>query len=301
MTDHLHSNEASRRERLSFSHVLRRHLPFIVIMPLLLVVMTWPTLPQILAPDSNWLVGHGIDWHMLFWDAWYAKRILAGQADFFYTDLKFYPAGVSLVFHNFSVSHMFLFAGLQALLPAANAYNLTYLILSFVTAASGYLYLHYLFKDQWLALFGSIVFGMSGFVLAHPAHPNINFIATAPLTLYLSHRAFEEASWKFAILAGVSLGITAFIGMYTLVCLLLTLALFVPYFALRRWRDRSFWLSLAAICLVAGLFVGVRFYPMIADPAGLAGALTKADGAQRRNDLLGSFINAGNPVTGPLL
>ena len=56
---------------------------------------------------------------MLFWDAWYLKLLIAGQADFYFTDLLFHPHGVSLVFHNFSLPHMMLFAGLQTFMPVA--------------------------------------------------------------------------------------------------------------------------------------------------------------------------------------
>ena len=61
---------------------LRHHLHFILVMPLLIVLMTWPAFAQIFNTDSFWLARQNIDSNMLFWDAWYLKLLLGGQADF---------------------------------------------------------------------------------------------------------------------------------------------------------------------------------------------------------------------------
>ena len=68
---------------------LRHHLHFILVMPLLIILMTWPTFFQIFKTDSFWLARQNIDSNMLFWDAWYLKLLLGGQADFYYTDSAF--------------------------------------------------------------------------------------------------------------------------------------------------------------------------------------------------------------------
>ena len=280
---------------------LRHHLHFILVMPLLIILMTWPTFFQIFKTDSFWLARQNIDSNMLFWDAWYLKLLLGGQADFYYTDLLFHPTGVSLAFHNFSLPHMIVFAGLQAVMPASNAFNATFLLLSFATAAAGYVYLNFLFKDKWIALFGAVVFGAGAFVLTRPAHPNIAFIATIPLSLYFLHRGLLEARLKPLIAAGALIGATAFIGMYTLVCLLFMLAAYLLYFACRRWTQREFWLYAVLLMLVIGAFVALRFYPMLVDPQGIASALSKGAGREVGKDLLGYFVNTQHPITQPIL
>ena len=280
---------------------LRDHLHFIVVMPLLIILMTWPAFDQIFNTDNFWVVGKSIDAEMLFWDAWYLKLLLDGQADFSYTDRLFYPTGVSLAFHNFSLPHMIVFAGLQAVMPASNAFNATFLLLSFATAAAGYVYLNYLFRDKWIALFGAVVFGAGAFILTRPAHPNIAFIATIPLSLYFLHRGLLEARLKLLLIAGALIGATAFIGMYTLVCLLIMLAAYLLYFACRRWTQREFWLHILLMTLVIGAFVALRFYPMLADPQGVANALSKGAGREVGKDLLGYFVNTLHPITQPIL
>ena len=280
---------------------LRHNLHFILVVPLLIILMTWPTFVQIFNTDSFWLVRQNIDSNMLFWDAWYLKLLLAGQADFYYTGLLFHPTGVSLAFHNFSLPHMIVFAGLQTVMPASNAFNATFMLLSFFTAAAGYLYLNYLFRDKWVALFGAVVFGAGAFILTRPAHPNIAFIATIPLSLYFLHRGLLEARLKLLLVAGALIGATAFIGMYTLVCLLMLLLTYLLYFACKRWTQREFWLHSLVMMLVIGAFLALRFYPMLVDPQGIANALSKSAGREAGKDLLGYFVNTQHPITARIL
>ena len=279
---------------------LRRHIHFFVIVPILIIVMTWPTIAHVHVVDPNvfWLPSKDIDANMLFWDAWYFKLLIAGQADYYFTELLFHPQGVSLAFHNFSLPHMILFAGLQTFRPDENAFNLTFLVLVYLNALSGYIFLFHVFRDKWISLFGAVVFGMSGFILARPAHPNIWFVATLPLSLYFFHRGILERRWSFMFVAGTFVGVTAFIGMYMLVCLLLMLMLLIVFFALSRWRDASYWLGLLAMFLVAAPFLVLRFTPMIVDSDGLSSALSKREDSEENNDLLAYFVNFDNPVTG---
>ncbi len=280
---------------------LRKHWPVFTLAPLVIIVMTWPAVWQIFDAGSFWLPTQRDDIYMLFWDGWYSNLILTQQADFFYTDLKFHPAGVSLAFHNFSLPHMFLLGGLSAIMPRASAFNLTYLLLVLVSLLSAYVYLWHLLRDRWLAFFGAIVFGASAFVLARPATPHISFIASVPLSLYFLHRALAEARWKCLLAAGALTGFTAFVGLYTLVCLLITVALYIIAFARARWRQLSFWSMVLCLALVAGAIGAVRIFPMLADADGLSNALAKNIDQEIGRDLLGNFVNYEHPLTGPLL
>ena len=81
----------------------------------------------------------------------------------------------------------------------------------------------------------------------------------------------------------------------------MTLAAFVFYFAIRKWSSRSFWLHLVLLSLVIAAFLILRFYPMIVDPQGLSGALSKMAGSETGKDLLGYFINFRHPIIAPIL
>ncbi len=280
---------------------LRHHLPFLIIMPLVISALSWPTIIHVFDREGFWLVQDNIDSNMLFWDAWYFERLITGRADYFFTDLLFHPSGVSLAFHNFSLPHMATMAVLKTIFPPAKAFNLTFLLLTFLNAAAGYIYLNYLFRDKWVALFGAAVFGTSAFIMDRPAHTNIAFIATIPLSLYFLHRGLVEGRLRFMVIAGAVIGATAFIGMYTLVCLLIMLGFYFAYFAMTRWRDRAFWLNGSLLLIVMAGFLFLRFYPMLADPQGLSGALSKNEGREIGKELLGYFVNYHHPVFQPVL
>ena len=279
--------------------VFRNHLHFIVIVGILTAAVTWPTVWRVFDTSVFWLPTVNADVWMKFWDAWYFKSLIAGQADFYFTDLLFYPDGLSLVYHNFNVPHMVVFGGLQAIMPASNAFSLTYLLIIFSTALSAYVYLCYLLKDKWVSLFGSVILGLSGYVVGRAAQPDISWIATLPLALYFFHRAIDEKRWLFIGISGALTGLTAFIGMYTYICLLLTLGLCILHFAQFRWRTRHFWMRIALLFFIIGAISIVRIYPMIADSRGLEDALNK--NAERENDLLQYFINYEHPIVSELI
>lgn len=281
--------------------VFRNHLHFIIIVGVLTAAMTWPTIRHVFDTSVFWLPTVNGDVWMKFWDAWYFKSLIAGQADFYFTDLLFYPDGLSLVYHNFNVPHMVVFGGLQAIMPVSNAFSLTYLLIIFSTALSAYVYLCYLLKDKWVSLFGAVILGLSGHVVGRAAQPDVSWIATLPLALYFFHRGIDEKRWLFIGISGALTGLTAFIGMYTYVCLLLTLGLYILHFARSRWRTRHFWMRIALLFFVIGAISMVRIYPMIADSRGLEDALNKKDGREYENDLLQYFINYEHPIVSELI
>lgn len=285
----------------SFWHSTRNHLHFIVVLCVLLVVMTWPTIVYVFNTEVFWLPIDSGDIWIEFWNAWHGKQILAGKADYLFTDLLFYPQGLSLAYHNFNIFHMLFFGALQAILPASNAYNLTYLLITIATTTAAYIYLQYLFNDKWTALFGAVVLGFSGYVVGRPMHPGVAFLATVPLSCYFLHRGFAEMRWTFLAMSGILVGATAFISLYIFICLLLTVGAYFAYFATSQWKLRRFWLMVAAMIAVAGSSGLLRAYPMLSDAGDLDGILDKTSGQETENDLLQFFINYENPFFNRLI
>ncbi len=278
------------------ARTLREHRHFIVVVAILIVVMTFPTIKYVFNTDVFWLpTGRHTDAWMKFWDAWYGKRILAGEAHFYYTDLLFYPRGVSLVYHNFSIPHMLVFGGLQALMPASNAYNLTFLLIVAAVTCSAYVYMLYLFKDKWVALLGALIIGLSPHVVGYPEHPEYRFIATVPLALYFFHRGLDERRYKLVFYAALTTGLTAYASMHVLVCLVIMLGMLSLYFLGSRWREAVFWAAVFSFAATVAIIGSARIVPMIDD----AQALEDAVGGQKEwnNDLLEYFINARHPLT----
>ena len=285
----------------SLRSALRKHLHFIVVVGILLVVMTWPTIVYVFDTETFWLPSDSRDIYMKFWDAWYGAKLMSGAGDFYFTNSLFHPLGVSLVFHNFCVPHMLVFGILKSLFSASSAYNLTYLLIVLVNALSAYVYVLYHLKDKWLALLGAVIFGFHQHVLFHASQPDIALIATVPLAMFFWQKGYDEQKWSLIAISGVLVGFTAFIGMYIFVCLLLSLGIYVTYLAISNWRKRFFWLSVILLLLLAGTISSIRIFPMLQDSTGLKSALDKRNGNERGTDLLSYFFNSRHPISVPAI
>ena len=270
-------------------------------MPLLIIVMTWPTIVYVFDGETFAVPTRNTDVWQKLWDVWHLERFLAGRTSFYHSDAMFYPGGVSLAFENFSLPHMLSVALLGKILPTASAYNLTYLLIVFAVALSGYVYLNYLFRDRWLATMGAVVFGLSQHVTAHAAHPDINLIVSFPLATYFFQRAMTEARLKHLLVCGIIVGFTAFLSLYIFVCLLITLALIILYYATERWKNLRYWRWMLLLGLVTLLCSAGRITPMLAGTEDLASAIGKNTTKETGTDLLSYFVNYWHPLTTPLL
>ncbi|MCY4071854.1 MAG: glycosyltransferase family 39 protein [Chloroflexi bacterium] len=278
----------------------RNHLPFIIIVPILLVLMTWPAIVYVFDTQTFWLPTDGKDVWIEIWQALHGRSILAGEADLYFTNMLFYPVGLSLVYHSANVFQMILLAILQPIMGTSNAYNLLFLLIILATALSAYVYLIYIFNHRWLALFGAVVFGFSQHVVGHSNNLALSLLITIPLSLYALQRGIEEEKWKWTLLSGVLVGSAAFMSMYILVCLLLTLGLFTIFFACRAWRKPRFWVGMTLLLTVAASISMLRVYPMMRESSGLDEALGKNAGQESNNDLLSFFVNGGHPWLTPV-
>ena len=284
----------------SLRNIVRNHLHFIGVVGLLLIVTTWPTIVYVFDTETFWLPTSGSDVWMKFWDGWRARYIFNGEADLYFTDMLFYPLGLSLAYHPSNVFHMALFAIFQSIMGSSNAFNLIYLLFILTTTLSAYVYLIYVYEHRWLALFGAVVFGFSQHVVGHPNHPDISLLITIPLALYALQRGIGEQNLRWMLLSGFLVGITAFIGLYIWVCLLLTLGMFFLCFTYSKWRQPRFWIGTVLLFAVAGSVSLVHIYPMIRDTSTLDEALKKNLGEESGNDLLSYFVNGGHPLLTPV-
>jgi len=280
---------------------IRKHSPFLIILPLLIIVMTWPALLHVADGQTIAYPTRNIDVWQKQWDIWHWEQFLAGNTSFYHTDVMFHPAGLSLAFENFSLPHMIAASLLGAFLPPANAYTLTYLFIIFAVALSAYVYLNYLLRDRWLATLGAAVFGLNQHIIGHAAHPDVNLLVSLPLTVYFFERALREARFRHIVYCGLTVGLTAYMSLYIFVCALITLALMALAYAVERWRELRFWRWMLALGLVIALVSAGRMAPMLADASDLASAFSKNSAKETGTDLLSYFVNFRHPLTAPLL
>lgn len=256
--------------------------------------------PNMFDGDTFWLPSQSLDVYMKYWDAWYGRAILRGQADFFFTDTYFHPIGMSLSFHNFSLPHMLAYGALQQLLPADAAYGLTHLLTIFANVLSAYVILLAWFSNRWAALAGAAIFGMHPFIIHHPHNVESVFLVTVPLALYAFDRGIKARHKLWLAASACLIGVTALIGMYTFVCLLILIGIYTLWLAPTFWRNFWFWRYLALVLSLAAVVSMIRIYPMLVNSEGLDEALEKSYSASGSADLLEFVVNPRHPHTGSI-
>ena len=284
-----------------FASLPRGHWPALLILPLVVIVMTWPVLPELFNGDAFWLHNSYPDAFHRIWDSWHIGQALAGQAELWRTDDMFHPRGVSLVFQHFSFPHALLLLALKKVMPTDSAYNLLFLLILCFNGVSAYVLIQHLIRDKWAALFGAVVAVLGISFSRTNTVPDLICIGTMPLTLYFFHRACFEGRRLFAALAGCCAGITAFIGMYTFAFILLSVALYAAFLLPARWRQWEFWRLLLVFALLCAAISALRIYPIVADADALQEGLRRYALKNRSYDVLGYFVHSRNPFTWSLL
>ncbi len=280
-------------------NALIEHRHFFLVVGLLTLVTTFPTIFYVFKTDVFWLPTGNWDVYIHIWDTWYGKQVLMGQADRLYTNLMFYPEGLSLNSHQFALPNIVAVMFFNLFLPVSNAFSLGWLLIIFSCALSAYVYLLWLFDDKWIALLGAVVFGFSPHVVGEPHHPAITYVAPIPLVLYCFHRGVREQRTILIILAGVLTGLTSIGLMYTYIIVLIMLGLFVCAFALTRWRDRRYWLYLALLIMVVAASSIWGVYQFISDRHVADSLLGWYSGPQLKTDAISFFVNHRHPLLGP--
>lgn len=282
--------------------LMRAHRHFLIIVTLLTLVMTFPTIIYVLRTDVFWLPGGAHpDAAIKFWDVWYGKLLLSGQADLNYTNVMYYPVGVSLIYHPFFTTYTVFVNALALLLPMSNAVSLTSMLIVFSAALSAYVYLRWLFNDKWTAILGSVVFGFSPHVIGHPFHPDTAWIAPIPLVLYLFHRGIKEDRRVFVLASGLLAGLTSTVILYAYISTLIALGIYVCAFAISRWRDKRFWLTVVMLSLAVALASAWRIYPLISNSESLGATLAWHGADEVRTDAISYFVNHENPFLGQIV
>lgn len=280
---------------------MRNHWHVLLIAPLVVIVMTWPTFARIFDGDEFWLhVEHRDKW-LRFWDAWHLERVLAGQGELYYTDSLFHPDGVSLAWQQIVYPHAALLLMLKKVMPADSAYNLLFLLILCFNAFCTYALIQHFIDDKWIALFGAVVAAVSVPFPHGNTSPDLIMLGTLPLTIYFLCRAIRESRWRFTALAGFCAGMTAFISLYVFVFILFTASIFAVYLALSRWRQPAFWRHPSLMVVICASISILRIYPIVADAPGFQAGSAFYQDRLRSNDVLDFFVLSPNPFSGEFL
>ncbi len=181
----------------------------ILIYVVLTIIMTWPLasrlgthFPGDIDREDHWV--H--QW--TFW--WVRQAIITGQNPLF-TQLMFFPEGVSLSSHNIPWLNIAFWLPLQAVLGQTIAYNLVFLATFVFNAFAGYLLALDVTKSKWASFIGGVVFGFWPYTISHFDHPNLIVIGWIPLSLLYLRKTLRTNRFSdmlltvfFLILAGIT-------------------------------------------------------------------------------------------------
>jgi hypothetical protein len=268
---------------------------------LLTLVMTWP----LVARFSTHLIGHGDDMWVHYWNDWWVKRTLRTGGDLYYTDLMFYPKGVSLVYHNFAWFNIALWLALGPLIGGIAAYNLTHILHIPLCGLGMFLLVARLTKSKRAAFVSGLIYAFYPNRMLDVDHPNIIATEGFPFLLLILLNLFEgKRTIRDGILAGLVVALIGYMrwqllilaGLMVLLYLLCTLI-----WQRERWNRRTITglaccVAVAAVLMVPGIYPYLREH-MIYGSADEVYAVRSAVG---KHDLLTYVVPQWQHLLGPL-
>jgi hypothetical protein len=186
------------------------------------VVMTWPLAARL---TTHVPAGAGGDVWVHQWTLWWLKSCVTRGLNPFYTDLLYYPVGVSLTSHNIAWVNFALWLPLQAIFGNYQAYGSMYISLFALNGFAMYLLAREWTGSPSAAFVGGLVYGFWPYVLSQSGHPNMIVILWLPLAVLYLRRTIEKkrkrdavwtalfvaligiSRWQLLIPAGVALGL----------------------------------------------------------------------------------------------
>lgn len=234
----------------------------VVLYVLMALVMTYPLVGQL----STHLPGIGDDLLVHYWNGWRTKRVLTQGGDLFYSDLIFYPQGVTLLFHNISWYNIALWLLLEPLVGGVPAFNLVYLANLVLCGVGMYILARYLTGSTAAAFIAGLVYAFWPYRLFEINHPNLITTQWLPLFLYYVMRVVrEERKMRHALVAAVFLALTGYARWQLLVLAAILAGAYGVYslvFERRYWNLRVV-VVFAVMGIVALALMSPVLYPMV--------------------------------------
>jgi hypothetical protein len=136
----------------------------------LTLVMTYPTITHFLSA----IPGDSFDGWQNFWNLWWVRQaVLVEHRSPFFTDMLYYPTGVSLLFHTLNPFNGFTFLPVQLAAGLFAAYNSVVFFSFAVGGLGGYLLTRYTLRRTpepartWAAFLAGAIYTFSPFHFAH--------------------------------------------------------------------------------------------------------------------------------------
>ena len=192
---------------------------------LITVAVTWPAVMRLngAIPGSE-----GDALNHLWTFRWIKHALLNGQNPFF-SDLLYYPQGVSLLTHNIAWVHIAAWLPLQALVGEAAAYTFVFLLIFPLNGLALFLLAGEVTGSAPAAVVGGLIAAFWPYILSHHNHPNLILIAWIPLTLLTLRRLLDDGRWQDAVLTALFLALTGLTRWQLLIMAAPLLGLYLLY------------------------------------------------------------------------
>ena len=146
---------------------------------------------------STEMLGFGGDRYIYLWNMWWMKKALLDlHTNPLYTNYLFYPEGIGLAFHDFSIFNSLLSVPLQSLFTLKEIYNLLFLATLVFGGFGCFLLLRYLTGDSRAAFISGLIFAFWGGRAYYIEHLSLASIQWFPYSALFLLKTFRERSYR---------------------------------------------------------------------------------------------------------
>ena len=228
---------------------------------LLTIAMTWPLASQL----GTHIPGRfGDAWVHAWTFHWIKEALLTGQNPF-YTELLFYPNGVTLFFHNIAWINIAIWLPLQALVGEWTAYGLVFMLVYIFNAFATCLLAWEWTKSRLAAFVAGLVVGFWPYILSRTDTPNLILVGFISLFLLYLSRLFAQQNRRNIILSAVFLALIGYARWQLLIIGGVLIVVFVLYHlaANKAVRNLKIMQQLAAVGGIALLLMTPLLGPLV--------------------------------------
>ncbi|NTW98232.1 MAG: hypothetical protein HGB28_06765, partial [Oscillochloris sp.] len=177
-----------------------------------------PALPQFATAIPGGLVAAVDGWQNV-WNLWWVQQALATGRNPFFSDMIFYPQGVSLALQTLGISNGVLALPVTALWGPTAGYNAAVLLALALSGLAGYALALEVSGDRVASFLAGLIFTCSPYHLTRVYDGQLELIALQWPTFYALFlvRALTRRSPRDALLAGLFLALTGYTSLYYLI------------------------------------------------------------------------------------
>lgn len=235
------------------------HFKIFTVFIVISIAFTWPLI-------LNMNNVSGMDDYIFVHSFWWFKKSLFSFNPSFFSDYILYPQGASLAFHATTFSNFLLTLPVSLIFGVNIAVNTAYLFTLILSAYTAFLLAFELTGSKPAALIAAVIFAFNPFHVSIQgrAHLHISTLQWIPLYFLMFKRAIERDEKKWAIFAGIGMGLIILTDQMQTISVGIITALAVPLLFFRKDFDLKRVIPVLAIMAgVAFLTSGIYLYEAI--------------------------------------